>query len=245
MPEYAAWRGVRVLYCSEPNHDDKLNSGILKELTGGEPIMYRLLFSNDVHRFRPQFKLHMMCNDAPQLDGGDSGVQRRTRKIDYISCFVEGACVDPERHRYPRDPTLVAGFKHSVKVRLAFIRQLLCQFQHSWEFTMPAVVRDASSAYLEENDGVRMFAAQCIVPDANSYFTLADAQELFKRSPFYSNKPKTLKTDLQRVLGAACIGQKRVQGVRERSVFEGFWLEHSGAVLEALVEGADPLPREL
>ena len=47
MPEYAAWRGVRMLYCSEPNHDDKLNSGILKELTGGEPIMYRLLFSND------------------------------------------------------------------------------------------------------------------------------------------------------------------------------------------------------
>ena len=179
MPEYAAWRGVRMLYCSEPNHDDKLNSGILKELTGGEPIMYRLLFSNDVHRFRPQFKLHMMCNDAPQLDGGDSGVQRRTRKIDYISCFVEGDRVDPERHRYARDPALVAGFKDSDKVRLAFIRELLCLYQHSWEFTMPTVVREASSAYLEENDGVRMVAALCIVADEKNCFLLADANDLF------------------------------------------------------------------
>ena len=125
-------------------------------------------------------------------------------------------------------------------VRLAFIRQLLCLYQHNWEFAMPTVVRDASSAYLEENDGVRMFAAQCIVADENNCFLLADAKELFKRSPFYNNKPRTLKTDLERVLGSACIAQKRVQGIRQRNMFEGFRLEQSGAV-----EGAAPAPGEL
>ncbi|KXZ42432.1 hypothetical protein GPECTOR_147g16 [Gonium pectorale] len=48
MPEFQYWRGRRILYCTEPAHDDVLNAGIMKDLTGGEKILYRLLYSNDV-----------------------------------------------------------------------------------------------------------------------------------------------------------------------------------------------------
>ena len=84
MPELAKWRGVRVLYCTEPNHGDIINSGILKQLTGGEKISYRNLFSNKVERFTPQYKMHVMCNDKPKVDGSDSGIERRTRVVEYV-----------------------------------------------------------------------------------------------------------------------------------------------------------------
>eukprot|EP00798_Chlamydomonas_sp_ICE-L_P017776 gene17776-biopygen26739 len=63
------------------------NNGDLKDMTGGESITYRLLNSSDIVRFRPQHKIHIMCNAPPMVDGSDTGVQRRIRKIDYISRF--------------------------------------------------------------------------------------------------------------------------------------------------------------
>lgn len=90
QPEFAYWRGRRILYVTEPEHDEKLHTGILKDLTGGEKINYRLLFSNLIVSYKPTFKLHLMCNDPPKLDGTDDGIKRRIRKIDYISRFVEG-----------------------------------------------------------------------------------------------------------------------------------------------------------
>ena len=38
-PEMAFWVGRRILYATEPKHDDVLNSGIMKDLTGGENII--------------------------------------------------------------------------------------------------------------------------------------------------------------------------------------------------------------
>jgi phage/plasmid-associated DNA primase len=78
--EYVCKFGVEVLTTkqrAEPTHDDVLHSGILKDLTGGEQIVYRLLFSNAISCYRPMHKLHMMCNDKPKLNGGDSGVASR------------------------------------------------------------------------------------------------------------------------------------------------------------------------
>jgi phage/plasmid-associated DNA primase len=227
MPEFAFWRGVRVLYCTEPNHDDVVNSGILKDLSGGEAVMYRLLFSNDVLQFRPQFKLHMMCNDTPQLDGGDSGVKRRTRKVDYVSMFVDPIEADPAAHKYARDAGLIQAFKESVPLRLAFCKVLLRAYRHDWTFEMPEVVRMSSRSFIEDSDAVHKFVNENIERKAGGWFALADARELFKTCDYYNRKPKTFKTDLQKLLGVACYAQKRFGGRNETNVFEGFVIKRS------------------
>ena len=54
----STWKGVRVLYTSEPNPEEStIHSGIMKELTGGEIIKYRLLNQNEYHEFKPMFKV--------------------------------------------------------------------------------------------------------------------------------------------------------------------------------------------
>lgn len=223
MPEFQHWRGRRFLYCTEPNHDDVINTGIMKDFTGGEKVLYRLLFSNDIHEFRPQYKMHMMCNDAPKVDGSDQGVQRRGRKVDYVAKFVDASDVDPSQHKYMRDDRLINGFRSDHVMKMEFLRILLEQYDHHYEFTMPDVIRENSMMYLEENNAVVQFMHNCVKTEVQSLFTLKEAKELFKRSDYYNGKLLT-KNDIERYLRRKCTLEKRVNGKKYTNVFEGYTL---------------------
>jgi hypothetical protein len=179
MPEVATWKGVRIMYCTEPNHDEVLNSGVLKDMTtggeaittgafhssdivsfirsqhktGGEGITHRLLHSSDIVRFRPQHKIHIMCNAPPIVDGFDSGVQRRIRKLDYISRFVDADEADAAKFLFPRDAGLVEAFKaDDGAMRMEFLRTLLHAFVYEYKFDMPDSLKKTSAMYLNAND---------------------------------------------------------------------------------------------
>ena len=234
MPEFATWRGVRILYCSEPNPTETLNSGVMKDLTGGEAIVYRLLFSNDVHRFRPQFKMHIMCNFLPQVDGSDPGVQRRVRVLSYASKFVSaGDNVDPSQHRFLKDPGLARAFGNDDALKMEFVRCLFRAYDHDFCFDMPHVVATDSRAYLADNNSVHLFVSAHVVKipvsdpsfdPGSSFFTLKEATVLFRSCDFYDHKPRTFKVTLQNLLGVVCHEQKKINGVNCTNVFMGFRL---------------------
>lgn len=221
-PDLKDWRGARINYTTEPNSDDKLNSGILKELSGGESIKYRLLFSNKIHTFRPMFKLHIMCNDAPGVDGGDEGVKRRIRKIDYISKFVNKEDVDEANNMYEKDPSFIEQFKATNVVKMEFARYILSYYDHSYKFEMPEVIKRNSNMYIEENNNVLNFVKESIVKDPKGFFTLKEAKERFKMSQYFNGKLTTLKNELQKVLKIECFDEKRIDGSKYRSVFIGY-----------------------
>ena len=224
MPDFQYWKGVRILYCTEPKQDDILNTGIMKDLTGGEKIMYRLLYSNDIVDFRPMFKMHIMCNDTPQVDGSDSGVKRRIRKIDYMSQFVGKDDVDESRNFYLRDDKFIHDMRNDPHIKMEFLRLLLDTYEHDYEYDMPEIVKKNSQMYLEENDGVFKFAQEYIVKDKDGYFTLKQAKDAFKNSEHFNNKIQTFKNDLQKLLKVVCEDCKRVNGKVERFVFPGYRL---------------------
>lgn len=225
-PEYQYWRGRRVLYCTEPNSDDVLNSGIMKDLTGGEKIQFRLLFSNEVLEFRPQYKMHIMCNDPPKVDGADSGVVRRVRKIDYTSRFVDASQVDESQHCYLRDETFFALLKSSPAMRMELARVVLNAFEAAFAFEAPQVVREASRMYLDENDAAGQFAREHIERWPNGFFTLKEAKERFKASDHYTGKVGNLKNDLQKALKTICHAQKHMTvGGKQTNVFVDYRLK--------------------
>jgi P4 family phage/plasmid primase-like protien len=245
MPEYASWRGVRFLYCTEPNSDDTINSGIMKDKSGGEMVKYRALYSNDIQSFRPMYKLHLMCNDTPNVDGTDSGVKRRIVKVDYISTFVDAADANPAEHKYPRDSDMIEAFKESTGLRMAFLRVLLRAYDHTFAFEPPASVRTSSRMFIEENDSVFGFVNECVAQEKGAWFTLAQAKEAFQASQHYKNKIKTLKTDLQKALGVKSHDQKWLNKGKEINVFMDFKLSMPKPTSMAGVGGSgmmlDPL----
>jgi P4 family phage/plasmid primase-like protien len=80
--------GKRYVVMQEPNEDDEFNEGILKELTGDDPIQGRALYKNTV-TFYPQFTLALCSNFNLKIKGKDDGIWRRIRKCAFKSVFTE------------------------------------------------------------------------------------------------------------------------------------------------------------
>ena len=60
-------KAKRVVILQEPE-ERKLNGGLLKELTGGDVIKCRNLYSKKYHIFKPQFKMIIISNHLPEVN---------------------------------------------------------------------------------------------------------------------------------------------------------------------------------
>lgn len=96
-PELLDLKTKRMIFSSEPPSDTKLNSSIIKELTGRDSIKARLLFSNNVIEFIPKFVIFMMTNDIPPIDNYDKAIGKRLRCINYPTTFVSKPTKPTER----------------------------------------------------------------------------------------------------------------------------------------------------
>ena len=88
--------GVRYAVMQEPSKDDRINEGIMKEITGGDPIQGRALFKEAV-TFIPQFKLVVCTNTLFDIKSNDDGTWRRIRVCDFMSKFLEKPYEDEDR----------------------------------------------------------------------------------------------------------------------------------------------------
>ena len=61
-PAMAQTKGKRLIVMSEPEIGEEINTGLMKELTGGDRIKARHLFK-ECFEFIPHFKLLTMCNE--------------------------------------------------------------------------------------------------------------------------------------------------------------------------------------
>ena len=101
-PDLARTKGKRFVSMQEPDDGSKINVGIMKELSGGDKIPCRGLFS-DIVEFKPQFKMILMCNKLPGIPSNDGGTWRRLRVLDFPSKFVDNP-VNP--NEYKKDSSL-------------------------------------------------------------------------------------------------------------------------------------------
>ena len=61
-PELENVKNARFVYMSEPEKEDVIYVGKLKQMTGGDKMTSRGLFKSTT-QFKPQFKIVLMCND--------------------------------------------------------------------------------------------------------------------------------------------------------------------------------------
>ena len=120
-PEIADKKGIRFGAFQEPEKDDTINVGLMKELTGGDRILARGLYKDPVY-FNPQFKLLLACNDLPDIPSNDGGTWRRLRVLLFGSKFVENPKAPNE---YKIDPHLVDKLDN---LREAFLSLLVHYF---------------------------------------------------------------------------------------------------------------------
>lgn len=100
--EIVQLKGVRYAVMQEPSKGDRINEGIMKEITGGDPIQGRALFKDTI-TFNPQFKLVVCTNELFEDMSTDDGTWRRIRICDYMSKFLDRPYEDEKwpRSEYP------------------------------------------------------------------------------------------------------------------------------------------------
>ena len=100
-------KGVRYAVMQEPSKNAKLNEGIMKELTGGDPIQARGLYSES-EVFDPQFKLVVCTNNLFDIESNDDGTWRRIRKCPFVSKFYDEGeeYHDDTKYKFPKDKSL-------------------------------------------------------------------------------------------------------------------------------------------
>ena len=105
-PEMAITKGKRLAVMQEPDVNETLNVGQMKEITGNDKISARGLYK-EPFEFTPQFKLICMCNDLPHIPSNDDGTWRRLEVVDFIARFVDyQSDVDEDKHRYLKDKSI-------------------------------------------------------------------------------------------------------------------------------------------
>ena len=94
-PELADKFGKRLLVIQEPEHNDVIFVGQMKEL-GGDQIMARPLYG-DPFEYVPQFALILTCNNLPTIPSNDNGTWRRLRSTPHDSVFADTK-IDKPKH---------------------------------------------------------------------------------------------------------------------------------------------------
>lgn len=76
-PDLARLAGDRrLVVATEPPRGSRLNESIIKQVTGGSPMVARHL-NRDPFEFQPRLKLIIECNARPKVSGSDDGIWRR------------------------------------------------------------------------------------------------------------------------------------------------------------------------
>lgn len=86
--EIAQLMGIRYAVMQEPTKGDQINEGVLKEVSGGDPLQGRALYK-DMITFVPQFKLVVCTNTMFEIKSNDDGTWRRIQKVDFMSKFCD------------------------------------------------------------------------------------------------------------------------------------------------------------
>jgi P4 family phage/plasmid primase-like protien len=159
-PEMARTRGKRFVYMQEPDVNETLNVGEMKEITGNDTIQARCLFK-EPFEFVPQFKLILMCNDLPKIPSNDDGTWRRLQATPFVSRFVDEAYeINPEEHCYPKDKQL----KEKLPLWVLPMYHMLFQewgVYNTDGIDVPDIVKERTTEYRNENDIVGRWITDC------------------------------------------------------------------------------------
>jgi len=177
-PEIAQLKGLRYAVMQEPSQGMTINEGVVKELTGGDPIQGRALFRDTV-TFVPQFSLVVCTNHLFDIKSMDDGTWRRIRVCDYVSKFVENPSNKVEDHEFKVDKEMEKKFQRWKQVFAALLVKRA--FETNGEVKDCEVVLASSQQYKQKQDYFTAFFDEMIVKCEKGTIRRTAVKEEFER----------------------------------------------------------------
>jgi P4 family phage/plasmid primase-like protien len=194
-------KGVRYAVMQEPSKDDQINEGIMKELTGGDPIQARALYS-DSEIFIPQFTLAVCTNALFEIKSNDDGTWRRMKLVDFESKFQdEGETYnDDPKYVFPKDKDLKEKLPKWATVFIGMLVQIACETNGVVKDCQEVVA--ASNKYRQSQDCITGFILDKIVKDANGSIGKKILNDVFKEwfQMNYGNRKAPKLIELEEIM---------------------------------------------
>ena len=194
-PELFGLKGARVAFFSEPDDTktDSINSGYIKQLTGGESISTRTLHKENI-TFKPNAALFLACNDIPRMTSTDGGTWRRISVVPFESKFyipekyekIRKSAKFNENRMFLADSTLKNN-KVIEELSDVFSFILLTEYYPKYikyyktgKRAVPDKVNEAKMKYKRETNLVEDFAQECLEVKKGSKVMLKTLHDKFR-----------------------------------------------------------------
>jgi putative DNA primase/helicase len=150
--EIAVLRGARMALCSEVDSGRRWNETRVKRLSGGDPIIARLI-ARDPFEFQPSHKLALLANAKPGIRVVDEAIRRRIHLIEFAVTIPEAQ----------RDASLPEKLKEEAGGILAWAIAGCLDWQQGG-LQPPDSIRAATDKYLDREDVITEWIGECCRP---------------------------------------------------------------------------------
>lgn len=172
-PELVALKGVRYAVMQEPQKGDRINEGVMKQLTSGvDPIQARAPYMTNVLTFVPQFKLAVCSNEFMEIKSQDHGTWRRIRVVDFLSLFTESPVTNDANKPYQYKLDLELKDEKFPKWKNVFASLLVERvFQTDGKLPECEMVKASSQSYRQRQDYISEFISDKVIEDVDGTIT--------------------------------------------------------------------------
>lgn len=173
--DLAGLRGARLVTSQETEEGRRWAESKIKALTGGDPISARFM-RQDFFTYTPAFKLVIAGNHKPGLRGVDEAIRRRFHLLPFTVTIAE-----PDR-----------DLPEKLKAEWPGILQWMIEGCLAWQregLNPPAIVREATEAYLGEEDAIARWIEDCCVTGRDQWCASAHLWPSWQRWATTANEP--------------------------------------------------------
>lgn len=149
--ELARLKGARFAHASEADQGRRMSEALIKEMTGGEEIVARLIYGTPFSYY-PEFKIWLGTNHRPNIRGTDEAIWDRIRLIPFTVRI-------PDEDVIPRRVLKDTLMSEMSGILAWAVRGLQNYIENG--LPTPEAVKDATTGYRFEMDAIGLFLAEC------------------------------------------------------------------------------------
>lgn len=215
-----ALKGKRFCVFPEPNANDKLNVGTIKQFSGGDDISARALYKQE-ETFTPTFKMALCCNDLPVIENIDGGLRRRLKVIEFKTKFVDE--VSKPSHKQKDETLKETGT--IAQLGIEFINLLLEKFLPLYNKEglkdCPDEINTYTKIYIDDNNVIKDFKEEFI--EEGGHMVKKDIRHLYTSDTKFKKYPfKIFIKKLEEELDEKFQRDKYMEGQRYKDVLVGY-----------------------
>lgn len=198
-PDVLALRGARLVVAVELQAGHRLNEALVKQMTGGDPVTTRNLYSTTMETFDPSHLAILVTNPLPVVRGLEDAIWRR------LQFWPFAVTIPPEERVAEYDRVLLEEAPGILNWMIEGLRRYYAQGNL---LSVPPPVTAATARYRAEMDPLAPFLRDECVRDSAG---VADRAVLYERYATYCGE-----------VGDEALAKRGfAQALKERGILEG------------------------